>query len=63
MSALPARDLIERGRGVQVRDKEGRRLSLPLCRELAELRGMEMALPMNTGAEAAETAIKTARRW
>jgi ornithine--oxo-acid transaminase len=25
--------------------------------------GMEMALPMNTGAEAVETAIKTARKW
>lgn len=37
---------------------------LPLfCRELAELCGMGMALPMNTGAEAVETAIKAARRW
>ncbi len=37
---------------------------LPLfCRELAELCGMEMVLPMNTGAEAVETAIKAARRW
>jgi ornithine--oxo-acid transaminase len=35
----------------------------PFCRELAELCGMEMVLPMNTGAEAVETAIKTARRW
>ncbi|MGW4484961.1 ornithine--oxo-acid transaminase [Amycolatopsis sp. NPDC004368] len=31
--------------------------------ELAELCGMEMVLPMNTGAEAVETAIKTARKW
>lgn len=31
--------------------------------ELAELCGMEMVLPMNTGAEAVETAIKAARRW
>ncbi len=37
---------------------------LPLfCKELAELCRMEMVLPMNTGAEAVETAIKTARRW
>jgi ornithine--oxo-acid transaminase len=35
----------------------------PFCKELAELCGMEMVLPMNTGAEAVETAIKTARRW
>jgi ornithine--oxo-acid transaminase len=35
----------------------------PLCAELAELCGMEMVLPMNTGAEAVETAIKVARKW
>ncbi len=35
----------------------------PLCRELADLCGMEMVLPMNTGAEAVETAIKVARKW
>ncbi|MBL0171109.1 MAG: ornithine--oxo-acid transaminase [Gemmatimonadaceae bacterium] len=33
------------------------------CEELAQLCGMEMVLPMNTGAEAVETAIKAARRW
>ncbi len=33
------------------------------CAELAELAGLEMVLPMNTGAEAVETAIKTARKW
>lgn len=31
--------------------------------ELCELTGYEMALPMNTGAEAVETAIKLARKW
>jgi ornithine--oxo-acid transaminase len=35
----------------------------PLCEQLAELAGMEMVLVMNTGAEAVETAIKTARKW
>ena len=35
----------------------------PFCRELADLCGMDMVLPMNTGAEAVETALKTARRW
>ena len=33
------------------------------CEEVAQLCGMEMVLPMNTGAEAVETAIKAARRW
>ncbi len=37
---------------------------LPLFyKELAELCGQEMVLPMNTGAEAVESAIKAARRW
>jgi ornithine--oxo-acid transaminase len=35
----------------------------PFCEGLAALCGMEMVLPMNTGAEAVETALKTARRW
>ncbi|MFF9912135.1 ornithine--oxo-acid transaminase [Streptomyces sp. NPDC013457] len=33
------------------------------CARLAELCGKEMVLPMNTGAEAVETAVKTARKW
>jgi ornithine--oxo-acid transaminase len=33
------------------------------CAELAELCGKDMVLPMNTGAEAVETAIKAARKW
>lgn len=35
----------------------------PFLRELCELCGYEKALPMNTGAEAVETAIKAARKW
>jgi ornithine--oxo-acid transaminase len=35
----------------------------PFLAELCALARMEMALPMNTGAEAVETAIKLARRW
>jgi ornithine--oxo-acid transaminase len=35
----------------------------PFCRDLAAFCGKEMVLPMNTGAEAVETAIKLARRW
>ncbi|MFJ4711068.1 ornithine--oxo-acid transaminase [Streptomyces sp. NPDC088785] len=33
------------------------------CTQLAELCGKDMVLPMNTGAEAVETAVKTARKW
>jgi ornithine--oxo-acid transaminase len=35
----------------------------PFARDLAALCGKERVLPMNTGAEAVETAIKTARKW
>jgi ornithine--oxo-acid transaminase len=35
----------------------------PWYEMICEMSGMEMALPMNTGAEAVETAIKAARRW
>jgi ornithine--oxo-acid transaminase len=34
-----------------------------LAKELCELTGYEMMLPMNSGAEAVETAIKAARKW
>jgi ornithine--oxo-acid transaminase len=34
-----------------------------LAKELCELTGYEMMLPMNSGAEAVETALKTARKW
>ncbi|MEU3270858.1 ornithine--oxo-acid transaminase [Saccharomonospora sp. NPDC006951] len=33
------------------------------CSELAELTGTDMVLPMNSGAEAVESAIKVARKW
>ncbi len=35
----------------------------PFCAELAELAGKDMVIPMNSGAEAVETAIKVARKW
>ena len=35
----------------------------PFARDLAQLTGKEMILPMNSGAEAVETAIKVARKW
>ena len=37
---------------------------LPLfCQELSDLTGYDRVLPMNSGAEAVETAVKTARKW
>lgn len=35
----------------------------PFLKKLCELAGFEKALPMNTGAEAVETALKAARKW
>ena len=35
----------------------------PFLQRICELTGQEMALPMNTGAEAVETAVKAARKW
>jgi ornithine--oxo-acid transaminase len=35
----------------------------PFCEKLCRLAGQEMSLLMNSGAEAVETAIKTARKW
>jgi len=35
----------------------------PFCEELTSLTGFHRVLPMNTGAEAVETAIKAARKW
>ena len=35
----------------------------PFSQALAELTGKEMVLPMNSGAEAVETAIKVSRKW
>ncbi|MEP6537714.1 MAG: ornithine--oxo-acid transaminase, partial [Bryobacteraceae bacterium] len=54
----------EQAERVTLTSRAFRNDQLPLfCKELAELCRMEMVLPMNTGAEAVETAIKAARRW
>jgi ornithine--oxo-acid transaminase len=56
--------LIEQASRVTLTSRAFRNDQLPLfCKELADLCGKEMVLPMNTGAEAVETAIKAARRW
>lgn len=56
--------LREQAARVTLTSRAFRNDQLPLfCEELAEYCGKEAVLPMNTGAEAVETAIKMARRW
>jgi ornithine--oxo-acid transaminase len=56
--------LIEQAHKVTLTSRAFRNDQLPLlCEELHNLTGFDMALPMNSGAEAVETAIKAARKW
>jgi ornithine--oxo-acid transaminase len=56
--------LIEQAHKVTLTSRAFRNDQLPLlCKELHELTGMDMALLMNSGAEAVETAVKAARKW
>jgi len=56
--------LIEQARKVTLTSRAFRNDQLPLFyKELADLSGYEMSLPMNSGAEAVETALKLARKW
>jgi ornithine--oxo-acid transaminase len=56
--------LREQAERVTLTSRAFRNDQLPLfCQELAEMCRMDRVLPMNTGAEAVETAIKAARRW
>jgi ornithine--oxo-acid transaminase len=56
--------MIEQAHRVTLTSRAFRNDQLPLlCRDLHELTGMEMILPMNSGAEAVETALKAARKW
>ena len=56
--------MVEQAHRVTLTSRAFRNEQLPLfCEELAQLCRMEAVLPMNTGAEAVETAIKVARRW
>ena len=56
--------LIEQASKVTLTSRAFRNDQLPLLyKELHELTGYDMALPMNSGAEAVETAIKAARKW
>lgn len=56
--------LVEQAGRLPLTSRAFRNDQLPLfARELCELTGYEMMLPMNTGAEAVETALKAARKW
>src|SRR6476619_1236636 len=56
--------LKEQAEKVTLTSRAFRNDQLPLFyKELTTFCGMEMALPMNSGAEAVETAVKTARKW
>ena len=56
--------LVEQANKVTLTSRAFRNDQLPLFyKELSELTGYGMSLPMNSGAEAVETAIKLARKW
>jgi len=56
--------LLEQAKHLTLTSRAFRNDQLPLFyKELSALTGYEMALPMNSGAEAVETAIKLARKW
>jgi ornithine--oxo-acid transaminase len=58
------RALIEQARKLTLTSRAFRNDQWPmLAKELAEMAGYSMVLPMNSGAEAVETAVKTARKW
>ncbi len=58
------RTLMEQAQKVTLTSRAFRNDQLPLLYEdLHKLTGFDMALPMNSGAEAVETALKTARKW
>jgi ornithine--oxo-acid transaminase len=55
---------IEQAMKVTLTSRAFRNDQLPLLyKDLYELTGYDMALPMNSGAEAVETAVKAARKW
>lgn len=56
--------LTEQAAQITLTSRAFRNDQLPLLyKELAEMTGYEMSLPMNSGAEAVETALKLARKW
>jgi len=58
------RALEEQARKVTLTSRAFRNDQLPLlCKDLHDLTGFDMVLPMNSGTEAVESAIKVARKW
>lgn len=56
--------MMEQAQKVTLTSRAFRNDQLPLFyKEISEMTGYEMALPMNSGAEAVETALKLARKW
>jgi ornithine--oxo-acid transaminase len=56
--------MLEQAHKVTLTSRAFRNDQLPLLyKELHDLAGFDMALPMNSGAEAVETAVKAARKW
>jgi ornithine--oxo-acid transaminase len=56
--------MVEQAGKITLTSRAFRNDQLPLFyKDLCELTGYEMALPMNSGAEAVETALKIARKW
>ena len=56
--------LLEQAKKVTLTSRAFRNDQLPLLyKELSEMSGYDMSLPMNSGAEAVETAVKLARKW
>jgi len=56
--------MVEQAHKVTLTSRAFRNDQLPLLyKELHDLTGFDAALPMNSGAEAVETAIKAARKW
>lgn len=56
--------LVEQAKKVTLTSRAFRNDQLPLLyKELSEITGYEMSLPMNSGAEAVESALKLARKW
>ncbi|MBI3162393.1 MAG: ornithine--oxo-acid transaminase [Chloroflexi bacterium] len=56
--------LLDQAKRVSLTSRAFRNDQLPLLyKELSEMSGYEMSLPMNSGAEAVETAVKLARKW
>ena len=56
--------LLDQARKVTLTSRAFRNDQLPLLyKELSDMTGYDMSLPMNSGAEAVETALKLARKW